>query len=990
MWPSAPSLAVPDRFAERLRASRTLESATNAALAQFESWLAFSSMPLFPDFTDHGLRHLRDVLSTADRLISDRSWDLLTPEDISVLIIAVLLHDLGMHLTPDGLRALVRGDSGHRPIQYFDDKNWGALWDHFRSAASRFSGRENLSLFGDPEPVSPPDLFSETEWTDRQLRLAGEFIRRHHAALGHQIAVYGVPGPTDQCVTLPAALGHLRSIAGLVARSHGMPLRTCVDHLKVLYGDQIAPFNVHAPFLMALLRIADYLQIHGDRAPVIRLRIQSLRSPVSRLEWKKHEAVASGYINFDQADAEAIYVYSEPRDIATLLAIRSLLVGLQTELDLSWAVLGEVYSLHVALRNLGLSKRRVKSNLDDHGFLSRLPFAPVRAIFEARSPDLLKLIVGPLYGGVVEVGVRELIQNAVDAVRELPFYCDEHRPGSQAQRLSDPQADVSVELVSDSPDGPYICVTDRGIGMTLETIVEYFLRAGASFRFSDAWKRRFTDSEGASKILRSGRFGIGSLALFLLGDVVEVSTRHISESNGIRFRATIDDDCVQLNYCSCDIGTSIRVFLDAPTLKRLAANTDQWDWYCLETPKVVRLVDHKVLRQRHRIPDAHNLPTPEWRSIHSQRQLLIAWTYGPAPGLTCNGIVLSPRDTGRLQLVVDSDRGMQISTPHLSLFDPDGILPLNLQRTDIRWDKMDFWDELSFDIGTDFAAGALAMAPVSSVIEPFPDEARQRTLQRQARLPERRSIDFHYRRGWEFLWWVITSEGISVLDPWNLDQLAINRFVFLQQPASVGAIYDRAASFGFERIYGCFPDAFTPPLGWGVVGFRTLQGESDPLQYDIWNATTLLSGTPFATRKVLGARALMARRHSYFLEPLRTVNEVELGNLSLVEVGECDWHPLLDYALIAKKAEQTNLRDTIVAEFALSSAVCTSPSPLGMAWKQCLGSPLIPIALPERRSMLESSTERLRSYYDQWLLGCNPVESKEPEIDTPDTSNFLP
>jgi hypothetical protein len=56
----------------------------------------------------------------------------------------------------------------------------------------------------------------------RDRVLIGEFIRRHHARLAHEIALVGVPGPTGNAIQLNALPPDLADLAGLIARSHGL------------------------------------------------------------------------------------------------------------------------------------------------------------------------------------------------------------------------------------------------------------------------------------------------------------------------------------------------------------------------------------------------------------------------------------------------------------------------------------------------------------------------------------------------------------------------------------------------------------------------------------------------------------------------------------------------------------------------------------------------------------------------------------------------
>ncbi len=46
----------------------------------------------------------------------------------------------------------------------------------------------------------------------------------------------------------------------------------------------------------------------------------------------------------DEHDSEALFVLASPKDVGTYLRLHDLFMDIQKELDLSWAVLGEVFS----------------------------------------------------------------------------------------------------------------------------------------------------------------------------------------------------------------------------------------------------------------------------------------------------------------------------------------------------------------------------------------------------------------------------------------------------------------------------------------------------------------------------------------------------------------------------------------------------------------------------------------------------------------------
>ena len=184
--------------------------------------------------------------------------------------------------------------------------------------------------------------------TLRDRLLIGEFVRRHHHRLAHEIALMGVPGPSDIPISLKAVRADVADLSGLVARSHGIPIRSCISYIDRYH---LRDYNgIHTIFLMTVLRIADYLQVQAERASKQLLQVMRLRSPFSQGEWKAHHAIRN--IHQTHEDPEAIFIEAAPADIFTYLRLKHLLMGIQQELDLSWAVLGEIYGRYSPLDRL--------------------------------------------------------------------------------------------------------------------------------------------------------------------------------------------------------------------------------------------------------------------------------------------------------------------------------------------------------------------------------------------------------------------------------------------------------------------------------------------------------------------------------------------------------------------------------------------------------------------------------------------------------------
>ena len=91
-------------------------------LSAFSDWLTPNSTEFFPEYTDHGIDHVQSVLNTTEQIISNESWDYITPEDVYILTCSIVLHDCAMHLTREGLWELLNNDLGAEEIKFNNDE----------------------------------------------------------------------------------------------------------------------------------------------------------------------------------------------------------------------------------------------------------------------------------------------------------------------------------------------------------------------------------------------------------------------------------------------------------------------------------------------------------------------------------------------------------------------------------------------------------------------------------------------------------------------------------------------------------------------------------------------------------------------------------------------------------------------------------------------------------------------------------------------------
>ncbi|TNJ40038.1 hypothetical protein FGF66_01720 [Chlorobaculum thiosulfatiphilum] len=804
----------PKQLKELLEESN-LQAPIRALADRVGEILADNKLTFFPDYTDHGVEHVNRVLKSEVELVPKEVWErskrdsdprLLCDADAAVIIGASLLHDIAMHLRPDGFLELVGKDSRFQPFQWFSESHegyagdapWHELWLEYEREARRFSDRDLTNIIG--EESARLWKFDELpadsgQWELNHRLIVGEFIRRHHARLAHEIAIYGFPG-----LEVGSGEGHfpamgakgdslnlLADLIGLTARSHGMNLRVCKAYLddSPRYAGMPKPMGTAALYPMALLRVADYFQINRQRAPAVLLQLRNPQSPVSVQEWKKHLAVQ--HIGPTNDPRGKMVKVSSDLSLPLYLQLRELLSGLQAEMDHSTAVLDEAYSAQSALGldRLNLAIRRVDSNLQSPAFRDALSYVPDKTGFAA-DPNLLTLLVEPLYGKEPGVGVRELMQNAIDAVCELDAWRKVHDVPIESLDLPEQEGDVMIDFIKRDDGSWFLRVQDRGIGMTSDTIQNYFLRAGASFRRSSEWSKEFVDDEGKPRIARAGRFGIGVFAVFLLGLSFKMWTRHVGADKrmGYMVEASEASQLIEIQRRNdLPVGTTIEVEissestewleLDEETYSEKKGPNNQIDWFCWDWPKVIKRVIRstasELLNQQYICPVRSSKLPPEWSVIFPKGFDAVLWTFSDQPTLSCNGLMIAqPEEKNLIATNVYWPSEIQLKSPNIAVIDKAANMPLTTQRYDLS-DDLPFIDELARDVLLSFIAHALICGAMSQ------EEACSNKLRHTLQNVSTNHYKFNVASLFGIdvnqffdsdLHWCSTSEEMAPADPW--------------------------------------------------------------------------------------------------------------------------------------------------------------------------------------------------------------------------------
>ncbi len=133
--------------------------------------------------------------------------------------------------------------------------------------------------------------------------------------------------------------------------------------------------------------------------------------------------------------------------------------------------------------------------------------------FRTEVQQLLSILAHSLYTER-EIFLRELISNASDALHRIQFEMLTNRD------VFDPDAALEIRIETD-PDAHILTITDTGIGMTHDELIENLGTIAHSGAM--AFLQKIGEGQRPTDII--GQFGVGFYSVFMVADEVAVTTR---------------------------------------------------------------------------------------------------------------------------------------------------------------------------------------------------------------------------------------------------------------------------------------------------------------------------------------------------------------------------------------------------------------------------------------------------------------------------------
>lgn len=441
----------------------------------------------FPGMTVHDISHLDALWDTASS-VAEGAVNV-NPAEAFVLGGSILLHDAAMSLAayPGGLAEVMKT----------------VAW---KDAVARLAlaSEENAGTRFDVE--NPPKAVVD--------RVLPDVLRRLHADRAEELTEQAWRTPDGSPVYLVED-SELRLFygptIGRIAHSHWWSVQKLEHELSDDLGALAHRSRnlIDRVKLACLLRVADALHLDSRRAPRF-LRAMTNPSGVSALHWSFQERLARPHIELDAV----VFTTGKPfgRDDAEAWWLAY---------DTLNAVDRELRDVDLLLQARGrevLKARRVKG-AGSPEILARTVqtrgWRPVDARLQVSDvPRIVENLGGPkLYGDDPTVALRELIQNAADAVQARRKY--QKRPTDWGL--------ITVGLRAEG-EQTWLVVEDNGIGMSEQVLTGPLLDFGTSFWRSPLAMEEFPGLMAAG-MHAIGRFGIGFFSVFMLGPGVRVYSR---------------------------------------------------------------------------------------------------------------------------------------------------------------------------------------------------------------------------------------------------------------------------------------------------------------------------------------------------------------------------------------------------------------------------------------------------------------------------------
>ena len=422
---------------------------------------------IFEEYTLHDISHSENVIKNMWEFIPDKVKENLNAMEIYLLILSACLHDVGMAVSKDEEDEILESEE----FLKFRDKH-----------------EREVDLI---EKYKEEGNTRAAEFYEKQIFM--DYIREHHHERSYEYIMKNYNGESG----LKIDNGDYARVIAKICRAHRLDVRDLEDKSEFDREYSLGGKFINLQFLALCLRLGDTLDADKRRAPKILKEFINPRNPTSKEEWEKHLSVPGVGITEEKIKINA--TCKSPKYQRGLLEfLRKVEKEREDFIRLLKDNPPEISNKYY------LNLKGVEHNIETDGTYIYNDFK-----FSLDNEKIFNLFMGTNLYTEKTVGLRELLQNSIDACR-----CRKTKEAGYKGK-------ISYKLIKENTDEGgirKIIVEDNGIGMDDYVIENYFMRIGKSYYQSRDFKKEGIQFSPISV------FGIGILSCFMMADRIEVET----------------------------------------------------------------------------------------------------------------------------------------------------------------------------------------------------------------------------------------------------------------------------------------------------------------------------------------------------------------------------------------------------------------------------------------------------------------------------------
>jgi len=368
---------------------------------------------IFEEYTLHDISHSENVIKNMWKFIPDEVKENLNAMGIYLLILSAYLHDIGMAVSKDEEDEIRNSEE----FLKFRDKHEREV-----DLIEKYKEKGNIRA---------------AEFYEKQI--FRDYIRERHHERSYDYIMNNYSGEKGLKIDNE---NHARVIAK-ICRAHRLDVKNLEDKSEFDREYSMEGKFINLQFLALCLRLGDTLDADSRRAPKILKEFINPRNPTSKEEWEKHLSVPEVGITEEKIKINA--TCKSPKYQRGLLEfLRKVEKEREDFIRLLKDNPPEISNKYY------LNLRGVEHNIETDGTYIYNNFK-----FSLDNEKIFSLFMGTNLYNEKTVGLRELLQNSIDACR-----CRKAKEAGY-------EGKISYKLIKENNEGGIrkIIVEDNGIGM---------------------------------------------------------------------------------------------------------------------------------------------------------------------------------------------------------------------------------------------------------------------------------------------------------------------------------------------------------------------------------------------------------------------------------------------------------------------------------------------------------------------------------------------